>query len=156
MAQLLMEQRKQELIETWVYYNEKSKRFLSILSDEQLKFKPFKHSKSLGYMLNHLGDVHDIYVRVLEEKHGISWDEKKEDELNEVSVVRLKSYFQEVDERYNKVIQSINLDAYPGWEDMGNPNYGQCIQFLIEHEIHFHGILRMYVEGMELDFNFRL
>lgn len=141
------------VVESWLYIKERTNGLLSRISDKDLDYKPIETMGTLGRQLRHTADVRDIYIRSLENGEGVSWATKRMEREFETSVNRLIEYFNDLDERFNKIVVSIDLEKTIKWGDMGDPTAVACIEYMTQHEIFHQGVWVSYIQGLGLDFD---
>lgn len=140
------------LIENWSYHNNRTLEFLNFVTQKDLSYKPTSSSKTLGWLLNHVADVREIYVRAFENNGNVSWDEKLENSDNETDIDKLRTYYHSIEDRFNNIIKKVNGEDILNWDEMDNPTVSLALQYMTEHEIYHQGIWSVYIEGIGKDF----
>ncbi|HEU4963715.1 MAG TPA: DinB family protein [Bacilli bacterium] len=142
------------LFDFWEYYDDKTKGFLTLLTDEQLTFQPYPGMKTLGEELRHILDVRDLYLRAMTEGTGPSWKEKRMDPEMAVSIEKLRAYYNDLVERFAAFQASeIDWSHVVPWEGMGDPDVEGCLNFLIHFECTHQGALSVYIAGLGLEYD---
>ncbi|MEX2104574.1 MAG: DinB family protein [Bacilli bacterium] len=141
------------LLQTWDFYKNKPIELLEQLSDQDLSYKPFETSKTLGWLLNHVADVREVYVRAFEQGGGVTWEDKLNVKENERSIEKLKRYYLSIECRLDQIKNTLSPELVIDWSEMGNPTVVLCMQYMTEHEIFHHGKYSIYLDGLGIDYN---
>jgi uncharacterized damage-inducible protein DinB len=142
------------LIEFWEYYNEKTKGLLNLLTHDHLSFRLFESSRTLGEEIRHLLDSREIYLRALASGIGPSWKEKRMDPETAVSVDKMRSEFNRLEDQFLNFLKSdIFWDHVILWECMGNPDKETALNWYIHFECTRQGVISTYLTALNINYD---